>query len=307
MKKTIKAGDLPFDMRAEVLARLVATEHDLKTEQVLFEPKNYYQRWGRKDVLEVTEEYSPRLGKETWVFDVSREGLFDTLPESIFLHPDDEYRDHIHRVNKLTEQEADARKFLLPFDQMFYWLRLENEQREEKAEKQLETWWQHLLIDGYTPFSHSQLDEEQLDMLTQMLPYVHDIVGHWSLTEQWLSLFLKTAVRIVEMPPPQYPLPLDLQKRMDDGILGEDFVIGTHFTDGIPILKIYIEDLTPNTLGDYLEGGFKRYVLEEELLSLLLPVEIPFEISLSLKVLNDDFYLGEQSDSAILGFTTYAD
>lgn len=304
MKNLINASNLPFDMRAEVLARLVAAKYDLKIEQVLFNPKSYHQRWGRKDVLEVSEEYSPTMDKELLVFDLSREGIFDTLPESIFLHPDDPYRDHIHRVQKLSEQEAEARKFLLPFEQLFYWLRLENEQREDQAEKNLETWWQHLLIGSYTPFSNSQLDQEQLDMLTQMLPYLHDIVGNWVLMEQWLTVFLKTKVKIVEMPPPQYPLPLELQKRMDDGILGQDFVIGTYFTDGIPIVKIFIEDLTPETLGDYLEGGFKRYILEEELLSLLLPIEIPYEISLSLSVPNNDFYLGEQEDSSILGYTT---
>ena len=111
-------------------------------------------------------------------------------------------------------------------------------------------------------------------------------------------------MRIVELPPPQYPLPLDLQKRMDDGILGEDFVIGAYFTDGIPILEIKIEDLTPDTLGDYLEGSDKRHILEEELLSLLLPVEIPFDITLSLSVLSKEFCLGEKYDSSILGYTT---
>jgi type VI secretion system protein ImpH len=306
MEELLNIGDLPFDIRAEVLARLVAEKKGFRLEQMLFQPKNYHQRWGVKDVLDITEMYSEGSAKNLLVFDVSREGMFDALPESIFLHPDDRYRDDVHRVKRLTEQEAHARNFLLPFEQFFSWLNIENEQREERAEKQLETWWQHLLTGGETPFSKSGLDEEQLTMLTQMLPYLHDIVSNWSLTEQWLTVFLKTKVEICELPPPQYPLPLGLQKRLDDGILGEDFVIGTHFTDGIPIIKICIRDLTPHTLGDFLEGGDKRAVLENDLISLLLPVETPYEIELSLKVLNDDFYLGEQHDSAILGFTTCA-
>jgi type VI secretion system protein ImpH len=304
MENLIKIDQLPFDMRAEVLARLVADKYNLQTEQVLVHPQKYYQRWGRKDILSISEEHSVLLDKDTLMLDVSREGLFDALPESIFLHPDDKYRDYIHRVNKLTEQEAHARKFLLPFEQMFYWLRLENEQREAYGETQLETWWQHLLIDGYTPFSNSKLDEDQLEMLTQMLPYLHDIVGNWSLTEQWLTVFLKTNVLIFEMPPRDYELPVELQKRLDDGVLGQDFVIGTHFSDAIPTIKICINDLTPNTLGEFLEGGRRRLVLENELLSLLLPIETPYDVELNLKIQNDDFYLGEFHDSAILGFTT---
>ena len=303
MENLIKSDKAPFDIRGEVLARLIVEKYDLQTEQALFRPRDYFQRWGRKDVLEVSEGYSEGLGKEVFWLDLSREGMFDALPESIFLHPDDDYPDDTYRVKKLSEQEAAARKFLLPFEQLFYWLRLENERNEARSENELEDWWRALLNDGHWASVGSTLDAEQQKILTQMTPYLSDIVGAWSSTEQWLSIFLKTDIKIVEAPPPNYPLPPELQKRTGEGILGRDFVIGDHFSDGIPIAKIVIERLTCETLSHYLPGGNARVVLEE-LLSVLLPVEIPYEIALGLAIPSDEFYLGEERKSAILGHTT---
>ena len=144
----LKADNLPFDIKAEVLARLIATKFELNTEDVLFQSRNYFQRWGRRDVLEISEGFSLQTEKKQWVFDVSREGMFDALPESVFLHPDDEYRDSEHRIKELTKQEQEARKFLRPFEQMFYWMRLENEAHEHFLEGRTEVFWQRLLDCG---------------------------------------------------------------------------------------------------------------------------------------------------------------
>lgn len=304
MDNLVNSERLPFDMRAEVLARLIAQRHDLNTEQLLFRPQNYFQRWARRDVTEVSEGYSNELDKQVVWMDISREAMFDMLPESIFLHPDDNYPDYVDRVKKLSEQERDARKFLLPFEQLFYWLRLENEVREYADETKLETWWQNLLSEAYTSKSDSLLDVEQQAILTQMLPYLPDIVGNWSLTEQWLSIFMKTTIKLVEIPPPQYLLPEDIQKRMGEGLLGQDFVIGNCFSDGIPALKIVIDNLTPDVLQDYLIEGHHRKILEQELLSLLLPIETPYEIELGLEKIHYEFSLAERNGSAILGFTS---
>jgi hypothetical protein len=304
MKNLISSDSLPFDIRAEVLARLLAKRHNLNIEQLLLRPQNYFQRWARKDVTEISEGYSIQLNKEVLWLDISRESLFDTLPESIFLHPDDDYPDYVDRVKKLSEQEKDARKFLLPFEQLFYWLRIENEEREYTAETKLETWWQNLLADAYISKTDSLLDDEQQAILTQMLPYLSDIVGNWALTEQWLSIFMKTPIKLVEIPPPQYSLPEDVQKRMGEGFLGQDFVIGNCFSDGIPALKITIDNLTPDALQDYLMEGRNRKILEQELLSLLLPIETPYKIELGIENDQYEFLLADRKGSAILGFTS---
>lgn len=307
MENLIDSNRLPFDMRAEVLARILADKYNLSTEQVLFQPKNYFQRWGRKDVLEIAEGFSFSLDKKTVLLEVCREGMFDILPESIFFHPEDDYADSLERVKKLSEQEAAARKFLLPYEQLFYWLRLENESREFRAENEIEHWWQTILSTStaaYSPLKNTLLEEEQKAILIQLLPHLPDIVGNWTLTEQWLSLFLKTPIRVVELSPPQYTLPEGLQTRLGSGLLGQDFVLGNTFSDGIPSIQIFIEGLTADTIGAYLPSGKNRILLEEELLNILLPIETPYDISLKLNTPSKEFKIGALSNNAILGYTT---
>ena len=302
---------LPFDIRAEVLARLLMEKRDLDIEQIGFRPQNFYQRWGRRDVLDVSEGYSNRSGRDLVWLDVSREGLFDTLPEGLFFHPDDGYGSETSKVKALTQQEAAARKFLSPFEQVFYWLQLENELRESGFENHIEAWWQQRLRT-----EQSELDHEQRAILMQLLPHLPNIMGNWPLTAQWLKVILGESVRIVEIAPPQYNLPDDCQKRLGEGVLGQDFVIGRTFSDGIAALSITIEELTTYSLIGFLEGGKNRRILEDELLGLLLPVETPYCLTLQVQLSDEMLHLGDTLDlgngltkdnnTPILGFTRTA-
>lgn len=295
---------MPFDIRAEVLARLLAEKEELTVEQLLFRPCNYFQRWGRSDVLEISDDYSFNLEKTIYNFDVSREGLYDILPDSLFLHPDEPYPDEVAKSEALSEQEAAARKFLLPFDQLFYWLRIENEQREHQVELQIEYWWQKLLVEKGSPIDYSRLDTHQKELITFLLPYITDIIGDWTLTAQWLSLILNTSVQIEEVPPTLFVLPEKIKTRLGSGLLGQDFVLGDSFSDGIPGVQIKIEELLPDTLSNYLIDGKDRLLLEEELLPLFLPIETPYNIRLGLKMESTYFKLERKSNREILGYTT---
>lgn len=312
MSKDLPNSDrLPFDIRAEVLARLLMEKRDLDIEQIGFRPQNFYQRWGRRDVLDVSEGYSNRSGRDLVWLDVSREGLFDTLPEGLFFHPDDGYGSETSKVKALTQQEAAARKFLSPFEQVFYWLQLENELRESGFENNIEAWWQQRLRT-----EKSELDNEQRVILMQLMPHLPNIIGNWPLTAQWLQVILGESVRIEEIDPPQYNLPDDCQKRLGEGILGQDFVIGRTFSDGIAALNIAIEDLTTDALIGFLEGGQNRRILEDELLGLLLPVETPYSLTLQVQLSDEMLHLGEtiadekglkkDNKTHILGFTRTA-
>lgn len=291
---------VPFDIRAEVLARLIAQQFDLSTEQMLHVPAFFHQRRGRKDVAGISDDFSQRLEKSLVRIETSREGLYDTLPESIFLRPEEEFGDDVRKTKALTEQEDRARQFLLPFEQVFFWLRLENEQREHETENRLETWWSHL----FTIREDSELNTENQEILTRMLPYLPDIIGNWTLTAQWLELLTGQQVRIVEKVPPRYELPVALQKRMGDGFLGQDFIIGDSFSDGIAALEIRLENMTAADLIDYLPAGNKRETFENELLTYLLPLETPYSVTLEARLADiPSFVFGSASD--VLGYTTY--
>jgi type VI secretion system protein ImpH len=283
-----------MDIRAELLARMMAEVQYLETEQILFYPKNYHQRWGTPDVLQVSEGWSKQMQKALVEIEVSREGMFDALPESIFLHPEENYPDDVYRVKALSEQEKSARKFLLPFEQMFYWLRLENELQEAGLENQPEEVWKKLLNCGF-PLLETLSDDFQ-DILLQMLPFLPDIVGDWHKTAQCLSIFLGEKVEIRAIAPPVYMLSDNAQKRLGECYLGEDMLLGATFMDATPGIEIKIE-LQGTDVSSFLENGSKRRLIEEELLPLLLPVEIPYETVLSVNLSQEVFVLGQSSDT----------
>jgi Type VI secretion, TssG len=305
MDNLLLPAQLPFDIRAEVVARMLAEQYDLKIHQVLFKPTQYFQRWGRKDVLDISEGYSGRLDKETISLEISQESMYDALPEGLFLHPEDRYADDLERIKKLGEQEAAARTFLLPFEQLFYWLRLENEFREADLEANVENWWQQQIL--RTQHIIPAQDAETLEreaIKTLMLPYLTEIVGNWATASQWLSLFLKTDVQVLPIPPPNYDLSEAQQKRLGEGILGEDFILGKTFSDGIPAVQILLYYLNPENIRSFLPCGKQRILLEEELLALLLPMDTHYEIELGVKTPSTEFYLDNTQYSNVLGYTT---
>ena len=178
MEDLVNSSRLPFDIRGEVLGRLLLEHYDLSVEQVLFRPGRFHQRWGRRDVLEVSEDFSFTLDKKTLWIDLCREGLYDILPESLFLHPDEKYPDNVAKSEALTEQEAAARKLLLPFEQLFYWLRLENEIEEKRVEDQLESWWQEQITGSVSAVSSPRLEPFQREILTYLIPNISNVVGN---------------------------------------------------------------------------------------------------------------------------------
>ena len=292
---------LPFDVRAEVLAMLIAERFDLPVEQVLCNPAWWHQRPGRSDVVDLAEGYSHRLEKKLVCIETSREGLFDMLPEAIFLHPEEQFGSNLRKVQALSEQEAKARQFLLPFEQLFFWLRLENEIAEWRLGENLHDWWSQRFPSRET----EDLEGRQRAVLLEMLPYAQEIIGNWPLTGQWLNLFTGRQVRITEESPPAYSLPDHLQKRVGEALLGQDLVLGNEYADGIPAVRITFEDLKPEELAGLLPGGTERAYLEENFLQFLLPVEIPYSIELIARETEVPFELADNNEANILGFTTH--
>lgn len=304
MDDLINSYRLPFDIRAEVLARLIAERYDLSKEQLLVRHRNYFQRQGRKEVLEISDGFSDSLEKTMVCLDISREGLFDILPEDIFLHPDEIYATNLTRSQALTEQEVFARKLFYPLEQLFFYMGLENECKEHELENQLETIWQQYIPDSVSIFKGSSLDDDQKAIIKYLIPYLPEIIGNWPLTEQWLSMIMKTPILLKEIPFISHDLPEEVQKRVGGILLGQDFILGNQFSDGLPILHLLIEDLTPDNIADFLEDGVQRKLLEEELLSIFLPIETSYEIRLGLKTQSTFFKLEHDADNSILGFTT---
>lgn len=108
--------NLPSDMKAETLANYLSHKH------LRIEFKGTHKRNAYEDILSITEADGEH------VIEVSRDSLYDILPEALF-HPIDrfdnisanEYKDRFAEECELQQtEESNARKFFAVFDKFIF-------------------------------------------------------------------------------------------------------------------------------------------------------------------------------------------
>lgn len=293
---------IPFDMRAEVLASLLMDQHTMKADQFVMRPTGTLTRRSGRDVVAITESFSFKNHQEELFFyiDTSREGLYDTLPELLFLDVDEKFDDDIDRAEQLAKQEVSARNFLLPFEQLFAVLRIDAANRERKAEQKLPLFLRKLW--GLHAFEDC-LDEKQILTLLYLLPVAHRFIGQYDTIAACFESVLGNPVRITFAPPPQYKIPSNQQAALGEVGLGDGFVLGDTFTDNIPSLTLTIKNVMPEEIDVYLKGGKKRTVLDGLLVPHFFPIEMGFDIEIEADKTRCLFEMG--SAQSIMGYSTF--
>lgn len=308
---------LPFDISIEVFAAQLMELYDLDVQQIVVRPKGLARRKGEKEVAAIQKGYDTFEDRPLYYVDVNREGLFDALPILFFLpeqargrgDEDVEAKEIAARIN---DKIAEARKFFLPFEQAFYHTRISIELWERTfsatLSASLEDFWR---LQAFLPY----LDEQQKATLLYFLPITHCIAGDWVLAKFCFEAILKKTVCIEPIAPPIYPIPETAILDMGKATLGEDFVIGSTFFDGISAIKILIKGVAPNELESFLwewkedneksfEGSNKK-LIEELLCTYFLPLEA--SVQLDIEPIADpkkDFSLSGTDSYSILGYTT---
>ncbi len=253
-----------FDIKAEtVAATMLAQDADLHVEQLVISPRGAGKRRSNHEVREIRKRQYDY--DEVWLIEINRKGLFDTLPENLFLRIDDDYPDSKAKAKALDQQIIEARKFFLPFEQAMYQPRIESEQLEQQWTEGFPAFIEKIW--GFPAFADC-LTHRQRFLLSYLLPEAHRISGDWVLTRLCFEAVLRKEVTLKFMEPITYEIPSDTQT-MDLG----DLVIGESFRDDIPALEVSINGVTLNDLDDYLPDGKRRRVLEELLYNYFLPLD----------------------------------
>src|SRR5882757_5479598 len=123
------------DTRAEPQLAL-ALEKGLLPDDFLVSCDNLFCREYSKDIV-YTELKEDSRKRALLQLHLSRSGVYDQLPEGLFLQPPEEKRGYSaadmaadHKLNKKKEEEI--RRFFLPFENDFLWQRIQIEQEESK-------------------------------------------------------------------------------------------------------------------------------------------------------------------------------
>jgi hypothetical protein len=280
-----------FDMRAEAFIAMMLAQNAEKTllEQWLLVPAGALKKRSAEDVA--TVERKSYHDETVYHVKVNRKGLFDKLPQGLFLDLESPYDNAKQRTDAFETQTADARKFLLPFEQAIYMPSVAAELLEQRLTENfpdfLETFWG---LDRY----RDCLDDRQRQILYHLLPEVHRITGDWALTSLCFELILQYPINIRFVAPKTYDNP---QTETVTDALG-DVILGDAFKEDIPTIQIVVRNVPQMALESFLEGGKNRKLLEEVLYGYFLPLDAAVETLLSIQLTD----MGVELGKSVLGY-----
>lgn len=299
--KDIKRLNALFDIKAETLAATLLDDHNSKQEfsleNILIAPIGAQHRRARKDIEQIKKKFFDY--EEALMFRINRKGFYDTLPDRLFLKLDHEFDTPKKRTRELRRQEAEARKFFLPFEQATFHPRIEIEQLEQQLNNNFPDFVKQLW--GLEEYKE-HLSESEVFLLCYLIPEAYRVVGNWELTSLLFQTVLKKPVDLLFKAPEE----LDIPKKKSSAAqmrLGEDAVMGDHFRDEFPLLEIRIKGITSGDLFDFLPEGGRRIIIEKILCSYFIALDVPYVIQLEVTEDTLPFQLGE----SVMGFNMMLD
>jgi hypothetical protein len=297
-------ANTPFDIRVEALAaELLEKDQTLAgSGQVLVRPMGHVNRNTGWEVQAISEINYTSGGEENIYLDINREGLFDALPEMLFIREEEKYEDVVEKAAHLARQKEMARRFFLPFEQVLYRARIDLEIAERKAEKTLSSWL--LAIYGLNLDAVDESCRESMYAFALVLPHLNGIVGNIDTTAKLLESVTGKEVTITRGNPQLYTIPELQQSSVGEAILGENLLLGGNFSDGICTLEISFGNISPEEVESWLPGGGMRQMVETQLFPYLIPAGEGVELIILINDTLCDFLLDEEKATTILGYTT---
>ncbi len=263
------------DIKAESILA-IARDSGLTDENFTIASKSLFSRAYSRDILfSALEEDANK--KNYLQLNLSRNGLFDQLPEGLFFQPANSKPSVTnaaimaadYKINQQKEREI--RRFFMPFENAFFGQRMQLEAEEMQLLEGLQSgilneyfinFW------GISPAIPSAL----ITPLIELLPYAHKITGNLAVTAQCLEKILQEKVSIRKIPAPVSSAEPDYVHALGFQQLGMDMVIGDQFKEDSPVVEFTIGPLENSSIHDYLEGGNKEEFLNT-FYSFFMPVE----------------------------------
>lgn len=294
----------PVDIRAEVQLQL-AKEKGLQPAQFMVSCSHSFRREYSRDmtgsVVRDDNGWQPLLE----IF-LSRTGIYDLLPESLFFQAGDSRRASLadlttdYRENK--KKEAAIRRFFQPLEHDFFLLRMHMEEEETSLLNGLQS---GILNEYFIRFWDLPVGIPRILLapLVLLLPHAYKIAGNTGLTAQGLSLILKEQVSITNSSTWQTAATGTFPPVLGEGVLGLDTMCGDTFYEETPVFNIEIGPLQRSHVREYLEGGHRALVLET-FNRFFIPVGIDIVVNVLVSPEKRHITLSKEAEP-ILGYSTY--
>lgn len=294
------------DFRAEVLIAFWLENGETSLDNIAIQPKGTFRRPYSKDILQ-TEQVDMEEGN-TVTLHISREGLYDMLPEGLFhqieIKIQKSTEESVEESRRYKQEEKAARKLFLPLEQEFYRQRIWLEHTE------LRTWLNSVRPENVSLFLDfwgvrtDVFSTRQSDFMLALLPHLHRIVGDMKLTAYCLEIMMQEKIHIENiLSREQFVSNEDMLSRLGSITLGVDTVPGDSWIDDEPALQVTVGAIAIDRLLPFLPGGIAHKQLQT-LYGFFFPAETDVSTCLSIEERTGTFKLVADESFSRLGLTT---
>jgi hypothetical protein len=299
----------PSDIKAEVLmADLI--ENGLTDSDFLIYFASLFKRGYSKDILKA-EKVMLNDYQESLAVYVARDGLYDLLPEGLFhASPDSAVssgKGMASDSRKDRKVEDETRRFFLPFENEFFYQRIQMELNERSILMKL---GDNNLDEFFLDFwkLDRTLPEELIVRLSSMLPFVREIAGDFAMTSSCLGVILGEEVTYsVRYSSEPYPGPgagaIESGAQLGNTLLGVDLITEGHYLESCSLIRFSIGPLKKTGIDPYLKNGeIARFI--SCFCSYFLPAEMDYEFIVTVPEELREFILDCGEAGSILGYST---
>jgi hypothetical protein len=300
---------LKHDIKAEVIAAEII-ENGLNPAEIVIIPDGSFRRKYSRDVT-YAEVIKSDNGQKILGIHVTRDGLYDSLPEAVFHDQSNEPLTSGHEMAKFSKkqkiEEKEARLFFLPFENEIFDHRIQIEIEERKI---LHRFSENLFDDIYPQFWNldRSLPKKLISRFVLILHLTHKFLGNLDLTAKCLAIILEEKVKInIIRNRHSIKDPTGFNNSKTAGLgstgLGENFICGDYISDSDPIMEFVIGPLDNSSIEDYLENSsYSRFL--HCFYSFFVPVELDAVTTIKVSKAQQHFTLNNNLSNVILGYNS---
>ena len=300
---------LPHHVKVERWVCQLLTHEYLELSSLLICPQGLFYRSYKEDILDTSLAPSAEA-PEQLIAEVTREGLYDMLPEGLFHEvrvgsSTIDTEESVQELERHRREEQEARQFFLPLEQEFYRQKIYLEHQE------------HQVFQPLTPDSEAfaflekvwnvpvDLSVLQRLVLVYLGPHLHHISGNLTLIRQCFELILQVPVRITSAYRASTVLAEQDTCRLGKMTLGDRSIIGNTLEDSWPYRLITLGSLSGEQLLSFLTDTALDHLvhfLAGHLFALGTDCAVHLEVASAIR----PFMLQKEvSFAGRLGYTTY--
>lgn len=302
-------NNLRHDIKAEAIIGDIL-EYGLELNDIVAIQEGLFKRRFKPDVSHADIK-TLNNGEEVIEVSITRDGIYDALPEGIFHEQSSESssagRQMAAESKKQRQEEIDARRFFLPLENEIFFQRVVLEMEERRILNQFS---ENLFDDIFPEFYNldKSLPQKYLSRLVLLLHFSHLIAGKPDLTARILEIIIEENVHVNVIKSVGNDSGGNLKDlpeacTLNDTRLGVDFICGQHFNNAWQGLEFVIGPLNNTAVEDYLENGQNKKFLEC-FYGYFIPAELDIKTRIRVKEEEMGFCLNDAFSNPVLGYNT---